>query len=149
MKMSKTYEEFIRDRLSGEKQKNALDFAAFLRANGFTSEWSDKHRGWNIVHKGKNLVFSTIFGDENVFAIVFNYCDFGDGESADDDLKEFAWKHAAVCPSGCGSSEICKKSRKGVIFGKEYANICVAPLECFDLDAQELEKAQRLILMLT
>ena len=147
MSISKTYEDYIKDKLSNDIQKNALDFAAFLRANDFSTEWNDEHNGWQIIHQGKIIVFSTVC-DDNVFAIVFNSCDFSDGCSVDNDLKEFAWKHAAICPTSCGGTEICKMSQKGMIFGKEYENICVAPLECFNLDANELEKVQKLILML-
>jgi len=148
MSIPKTYEGYIKDKLSGDMQKNALDFAAFLRANDFSTEWNGEHEGWNITYQSKNIIFSTVSGDENVFAIVFDSCDFGDGDPVDNDLKEFAWKHAAICPTGCGGSKICKMSKRGMIFGKEYKNICIAPLECFNLDADELEKVQKLMLML-
>jgi len=142
-------EEEIRNDLGGDAQGNALDFAAFLRANGFPIEWNGEHGGWNILCRGRLIVFSKVIGDENVFAIVFNTCDFGGGETADEDVKAFAWAHAVICPQGCGGSEICEMSQKRVtIFGRAFENVCIAPLECFNLDAHELQRAQKLMLML-
>jgi len=141
-------EQEIKNGLSGDTQKNALDFAAFLRANNFALEWNDEHGGWHIISEGRIIVFSKVIGDENVFAIVFNTCDFGDGP-ADEDVKAFAWAHVVICPQGCGGPAICEMSQKRVtIFGREFENVCIAPLECFNLDADELKKAQKLMLML-
>jgi len=144
-----TIEEEIKNALSGDVLKNALDFVDFLKANDFSPERSDEHGGWDIICKGRNIVFAKVIGDENVFAIVFSACDFDGGGLADDDLKEFAWAHVTVCPTGCGGTTICEMSQKRVaIFGKEYENVCIAPLECFNLDTHELKKAQKLMQML-
>ena len=142
-------EDQIKHGLNGDVQKNALDFANFLRTNNFSAEWNEKHDGWNVIYKGWNMVFSKVISDENVFAIVFNTCDFDGDGPADDDVREFAWAHVVVCPRGCGSATICEMSQKHIkVFGKEYENICVAPLECFNLDGKDLENAKRLMLML-
>ena len=145
---NRTIEDQIRSGLSGDVQKNALGFAAFLRANDFSLEWNEQHELWSIFCKDKNIVGSKVIGDENVFAIVFNTCDFGDGP-ADDDVKEFTWAHMVNCPNGCCGPKICEMSVKHrTVFGKEYSNTCVAPMECFNLGADELLKAQTLMLML-
>jgi len=141
-------EDQINHELSGDVQKNALDFVAFLRTNDLSPESNEQHDGWNIFCREKIIVFSKVIGDENVFAIVLNNCNF-DGDLADDDLREFAWARVVFCPKGCGGTTICKMSQKRrTIFGKDFEHICVAPYEFFNLDADELKKAQKLILML-
>jgi len=141
-------EEQIKNGLSGDVQKNALDFTAFLQANNFTPELNREHGGWNIRSNGRVIVFLKVWiSREKVFAIILNACNFS-GDPADD-VREFAWSRVTFCPKGCGRSEICKLSRKrATIFGKDFEHICTAPYEFFNLNADELKKAQQLVLML-
>jgi len=140
----------INEKLSGNVRKNALDYVAFLRVNGFKIEWVEKHNGWNVRKKKAYPAFLNVgggSGDRNEFGIVFNSGDFKG--PADDALKEFAWAHVLVCPSGCGGSEICELSRKRLtVFGKDYENVCIAPLDFWNLEGRDLEMAKRLVVML-
>ena len=143
-------EDRIHERLSGDAQKCALEYVAFLRANRFKIEWIEKHNGWNVKKKKASPAFLNVgggSGDRNAFGIVFNSGDFKG--PADDALKEFAWAHVLVCPSGCGGTEICKLSRKCLtVFGKDFKNVCIAPLDFWNLEGRELELAKELLLML-
>ena len=54
-------EQHIREALAGEAQKNALELAAFLRANNIqfdrgTGYWEDK-RYWHIKYKDNYVCF--------------------------------------------------------------------------------------------
>jgi len=135
---------------SGGALKNALDYVAFLRENGFSIEWNIKHNGWNVKKKKAYPAFLNVgggSGDTNDFGIVFNSGDFKG--PADDDLKEFAWAHVLVCPSGCGGTEICEMSQKRIsVFDRDFENVCIAPLDFWNLGEEELEKAKKLIMML-
>ena len=140
-------EDKINERLRGDVQKNALDYVAFLRANGFKIERNTKHDGWNVKKKKATPAFLHVSSDKNDFGIVFNSGDFKG--PADDALKAFAWAHVLVCPSGCGGSEICELSRKRLtVLGKDYENVCIAPLDFWNLGGEELEMAKKLTLML-
>ena len=146
-KVNLTIEDQIKSGLSGDVQKNALDFTAFLRANDFTPEVNIEHDGWTISSSGRVIVFLKVISDENVFAIVLNACNFTGDPS--DDVRDFTWERVVFCPTGCGASTICEMSQKRVsIFGKDFENICIAPFEFFNLNADELQKAQKLVLML-
>ena len=92
-----TFEDSINNELTGDVQKNALNFADFLRANDVAPEWNDKHDGWNIAYKGKIIVFTKVIGDENVFAIIFNAFNFNGENQVDDELKKFVWTHLVTC----------------------------------------------------
>jgi len=142
-------EEQIKAELSGDMQKNALDFAAFLQANDFSPKRNDEDDAWNIFYKETNIVFVKITREKNELAIVLNSCDFDGGNPADNDLKEFAWSWVVFCPQGCGAPTICEMSRKRVtIFGKDYENICIASYEFFNPDTHELEIIKKLMIML-
>ena len=141
--------DVINNNLTGDVKENALSFTDFLRANDLLPEWSEKHDGWNTTYNDKNIVFLKVINNENVFAIIFNTCDFDDGSPVDDGLKEFVWAHLVVCPQGCGSAAICKMSQKSImVLGKEYENVCIAPLECYNLEGNDLENAKRLVQIL-
>jgi hypothetical protein len=140
-------EKAIKRRLTGDAQKNALDFAAFLRVNDLSLERGIGFDGWNVYAKKTQIAMLAVDGEKNEFRIVLHVSGY-DGP-ADDDLREFAWAHVVLCPQGCGSPTFCDESRnRRTILGKEYESTCQSPLTFFNLDAEDLEKAEKLILML-
>jgi len=145
----------INEVLSGGSLKNALDFAAFLRANGLSPELHESGDGWSILCGEESLGFVVVNGSAQMpgpWTIWFNSCDFGDGDAADDALKETAWAHASVCghftsggrQCGCGDQPGFRRT----IFGKEFENRCHSPLMFTDPDAKTLENVKKLMLML-
>jgi len=148
-KKQQRIEDAITKKLTGDTQKSALDFAAFLRENGLPLDRLECCDGWNVYIKGINSAFVQIFGDRNNFNIVLHISTY-DGESpVDDDLKEFAWAHVVLCPEGCGSQTFCGESQnRRAIFGKEYESTCQSPLAFIAPDAHDLKKIQKLMLIL-
>jgi len=59
-------EDEIKNGLSGDVQKNALDFTAFLRANDLLPEWHDSGHGWSVVYKNESIGFILINGEEQM-----------------------------------------------------------------------------------
>jgi len=143
------FEEAIKKALTGDAQRNALDFTAFLRENGLSLEKIDVPGGWNVYIKGINSAFVQVFGDRNSFNVVLHISTY-DGESpVDDDLKGFAWAHVVSCPQGCGGPAFCDESQnRRTIFGKTYESTCQSPLAFIDPDAHDLIKVQELMLIL-
>jgi len=143
-------ENKIKDVLNGDKQKNALDFIEFLQANEFMLKERDENgNGWNATYDG--ILTNCIYFDVAGFEFIINFCtlDFNGDGFIDDDLKNFTWAHTVICPQGCGSSEICEKSQKHIkIFGKDYENICISPLQFLNPDADDLPYIKKLILMI-
>jgi len=148
-KLHRVFEKQINAALTGGAQKNALDFAAFMRANGFSLEKLDIPGGWNVYIKGINSAFVQIFRDRNNFNVVLHISTY-DGEiPVDDDLKAFAWAHVVTCPEGCGGPKFCDESQnRRTIFGKEYESTCQSPLAFLDLNAHDLINIQKLMLIL-
>ena len=132
----------IKALLIGDAQKNALDFDAFLRENKIPA----------------NLYVITIVGDGGNFphirpwVIFFTACDFNQDETTENDLIEFAWKHAHICDHFITDGKRCGCGRqpgsRRIIFGKEFENICHCPMQFINPDADTLENAKKLLLML-
>ena len=145
----KKLEKEIKKKLSGDAQKNALDFAAFLREHEMSLERLNIPGGWNVYIKGINSAFVQVFGDRNNFNIVLHISTYDGVSPADDDLKEFAWAHVVLCPEGCGGPAFCDESQnRRIIFGREYESTCQSPLAFLAPGANDLEKIQKLMLIL-
>ena len=133
-------EKTIREKLTGDTQKNVLDFTAFLRDN----KVPPKLYVINVVGDGGN------FPHIRPWVIFFNVCEFNG--LADEALTEFAWAHAHVCDHfitdgkrcGCGKQPGSRK----VVFGKEFDNICHCPMQFINPDAETLENMKKLLLLL-
>ena len=124
-----------------KRKKIALDFDSFLRTNKIPPK----------------LYVISIVGDGGDFlhirpwVIFFNdYVSIDD--VTDDELKEFAWKHAHICDyfitdgkrCGCGRQPGSQKN----ILGKEFENICHCPMQFINPDAETLENMKKLLLLL-
>ena len=145
-KMNPEIEDVIREKLTGDAQKNALDFTSFLRANGFSL---DEDKKWSIACGDKTVGYVHVALPGFDLIVNFAACDFNGGGAVDDDLKEFAWAHVTVCPKGCGGTMSCDRSEiRNTIFGKEFERTCTCPLQFFNPDAKAFEKINKLLLML-
>ena len=151
----KKIEDKMKNVLSGNKLKNALEFASFLRENELSPEWHDSGHGWDVVCNNESVGFIAVNGaltKSDSWTIWFNSCDFDESVSVDKNLKETAWKHASICgnfSSGgkdCGCGDQPGFSR--MIFGKKFENRCHSPLMFENPDDKTLENVKKLILML-
>jgi len=114
-----TFENVIRDKLTGKTQQNALDYIAFLKANGIPGDdvyyvpgaylcniHQVDHTGWHI---SMEHIDSILCRSE--------YQDF----PVDEKVKEFAWAHVSKCGNhGCGFNP----GRRVMLFGKELHHTC-------------------------
>ena len=148
-------EERINNVLSGDTLNNALDFAAFLRANELSPELHDSGDGWSILYRNDSIGFILVNGVAEIpgpWTVWFNSCDFGDNGSVDDDLKETAWAHASICGHFSSGGKVCgcgdQPGFRRTIFGKVFENRCHSPLMFTNPDAKTLEHVKRLMLML-
>jgi len=154
MSEPKAVEEKINEVLSGDALKNALDFVAFLRANGITPEGHGDFGG-AVMYANVSVGYLVVNGAAEFpgpWTMWFNSCEFGDNGPVDDALKETAWAHASVCGHfssggkhcGCGDQPGFRRT----IFGKVFENRCHSPLMFWNPDAKTLEHVKTLLLML-
>jgi hypothetical protein len=154
----KLIENVIKEILTGESQKNALDFATFLNENeillSYNPDESDTKVIWNgavggIV--GNSIGYVTINGDKNCpgpWTFWFNSCDFDGSDLADDEFKNAIWAFASPCGRCHDGWEKCMGTGKRTILGKEFENQCHSPLMFCDPDAKTLEYMKKFLLYL-
>jgi len=152
----KLIENAIKEKLTGEEQKNALDFIAFMQENGFLfKRWGDdgEEGGWDPVYKGKGngcVLVTDVF----MFFLGLDWC-IDECIAADDELKEFAWSRVPICPQESCEPPYCQGDEHGhnkcknrwQIFGKVYESTCHSPLQFINPDAKTFDMLKKLLLM--
>jgi len=132
--------------LSGADQKNALDFIAYMKANGMMTHAEHTSA---FEYKGEWVCIVCIIPIDGVpgWTIFDNpltskFDDF----PVDEHLKEFAWAHVNICTS-CGGSAGCgsQPGRNKTILGKEFANVCTSDVAFWSPDADALSKIMQMI----
>ena len=143
------FENEIKNALSGDMMENALDFVAYLMANGMTHE---AHTNvFNCL--GKDVCCITLDGDAHpcgpwsIYWGDFDVCEH-DGFKVDKQLKEFALAHIHFCSTykhktipHCDNSPGKRKK----IFGNEYENVCTSSLQFSIPDAEALGNIKKLV----
>ena len=133
-----TLDEQINSKLSGDIQKNALDFVAYMRAAGMMN---DSTHSTAFTYNGRWVCILIIY--EGGWTIYDNpLCGREDNFPVDEYLKEFAWEHVNICGKcGCPS----KPGTRKTIFGKEFDNVCTSEVAFDNPDPETLKKVMRLI----
>jgi len=141
-------ENYITEVLTGDAQKNALELAAYLRANGMTFErgggyWEDKLY-WCVNYKDKSVCYILI--EEDSWEIwsddsgVNSFVNF----IPEKQMKEIAWKHLVICENTIRCFDGCGRKSK-TIFGKEFDNVCVTTMKFENPDAETIECMKKLM----
>jgi len=142
-------EDAIREKLAGDTRRNALDYVAFLRSHGLPLNANED--GWFVGGWfGSSIAFLVIRGhgkEEEPWAVCLFSCDFGGDGSADDGLKEAAWAHARPCKKCHEGWNNCGRADR-TIFGRGFEALCLSPVVFENPDAETLESARKLTLML-
>jgi len=155
--LKRSIEYYIRKLLTGEAQKNALEFAAYLRANDMPpvrfrdNYWKDKCY-WTVRVNGEYVCFVLLNGSpaqdktEPECWVVWS----DDTETAtnkwyengpiDDRMKEIAWRHVDCC--NCGTEG--NPARRRSIFGKDFDPVCASIFRFDNPDAEALECAKKM-----
>ena len=148
----KLIEDAVREKLTGETQKNTLDFLASMRENGFSFVGfgdGDETAGWDPSYNG-NGFGCVLVADDFMFFIGLDW-HVDDSRSPDDELKAFAWANVRACPQEpckppyCQGDNHCKN--RWQLFGREYESTCHSPLQFIGPDAVTLENLKKLLLM--
>jgi len=128
--MPKQIEDYIKENLSDDDCKIALEFTALLRANSLQlvkdegTCWKNKTYYW-VKNDDTCVCFISIKDPDEkdnrwtVWSDDINSDLLGESLITDD-LKQIAWEHVDHCGS-CGS---CGGGRRKEIFGKEFGDVC-------------------------
>ena len=162
--MSNRIEDVIREKLTGETQQNALNYVAFLKANGITPDEPETFDAaahtqcffgsdngsiciLGIGHYPLKWGFSTCGGWDNVL-FRSEYQDF----PVDEKVKEFAWAHACTCRNFKSNGKQCgcgfQPGRRISMFGKDFYHACHGGLDISNPDGDTLESAKKFTVVL-
>jgi hypothetical protein len=144
-------ENFICEALTGDAQKNALEFAEYLRSSEMLFErgkgyWADKLY-WMIKYKDQYVCFILINGSEGKTEPWIVWSDDSGSSWFEDSppeerLKEIALENVDFCTNcgGCGNPGGTRKA----VFGKEFNNVCITAMKFINPDARTLECVKKM-----
>ena len=138
-------EAALREALSGDALKNALEFMAFLRANNMLAGGAHGE----ISYKGECICYMHIDGSSQkpgpwTIWTEGDYSAEQEWNPTNAHLKEIAWANVNICTScGCGS----QPGKRKVIFGKEFDHVCNADMAFYVPDSRTLECVKYLLTM--
>jgi hypothetical protein len=148
-----TIENFIAEILTGDAQKNVLEFVAYLRAIEMQFErgkgyWEGKLY-WMVKYKKEYVCFILIGSEEKPGPGPLTiWSDDSDSNwfedfPLDECIKEVAWKNVDICGNcgGCGNPGGTHKT----VFGKEFDNVCRTTLRFTNPDAEALECVKKMV----
>jgi len=148
-------ESVIREKLTGDAQKNALDLVDFLKANkvGFCP-YDQSGEGWVVDGVADDSTgFLMVNGVDEIpgpWTLWFSTCDFGDAGTINDDLKETVWANISPCGKCHDGWEECVNSGGGgdnKVFGKSFGLLCHSPLMFTNPDEKTLKGIKELLLI--
>jgi len=141
----KLFEDKIISILSGDTQKNALDFAAFLKANDIIVD--ENHS--KVIFNGKTLAYIYMDGNAEMPG-PWSVWPEGDFDAATEDydfdepMKKVAWEHINLCGK-CGQP--CAPGKNRTLFEKEFEGVCGSVMVFTDPGGDDLICLQKLLLM--
>jgi len=141
------FEAAILEVLTGDTRKNALDFAAFLRANDMAA--GGEHG--EVTCKGKTIAYIHMGGEPEMPGpwTIWPEGDFShvpEGFAFDEAMKKTAWVNVNPC-GNCGGG--CAPGSRKTVFGKEFDKLCGSALAFHDPDADTMECVKQLLSMRT
>ena len=142
--MSTEIENVINDLLTGDVQKNAQDFIAYLKANEMTV-------ASEVSYNGKSICYMHLDGQEGYPS---PWTIWTDGDYSweyeevpmDEHMKKIAWAHVNTC-AGENCPGKCHPGKSKVILGKEFDNVCNADMAFHVPDAETLACVKKLLEM--
>ena len=146
---SKSIEDIMREYLSGDMLANALDFAAYLKANDMSVKGSEvcyKDNAACYMHFGVAEL-----GTDEDYPNPWTIWTEGDYSKEcanvpiDEQMKEFIWENCVNKCGSCGGD--CSPGKRAVIFGKEFDNVCNAVINLYKLDGETYNYLKPLIEM--
>jgi len=155
-KLRPQIEDGIREHLTGDRQKNALDFVAYLRENKLNPLWVTP-LSWKVILKNEGVCYIKLFTggrpgyDDRMDGdwIINPHGGFKGGYESvfsDEKGKEIAWAYVKYC---IGCSRVCvaeEKWRTVSILGKSFDKVCKnVAFNWANPDADAIEYVKKMI----
>ena len=146
-------EDVIKEALTGDYQKNALELITYLRANEMqiplgeleTFIWEIKFKGELVCYFELSAECWGVMSDQ----VPGTWINWSDGENnslyedvtVDEHINEIAWANIRICENTKSGAEPCggecSPGRRKMILGKEFENVCVSALGLYGTDVEK------------
>ena len=145
-------EAIFKEHLSGDALKNALDFDAYMRANGMPRYSEPAYGGsygygYSSAASGSHecvcaITFPNTFWNDSgwgihTFDVLYKHEKRYAELPVDEHLKEFVWKNMRKCDNDCGCD---KPGSSFKVYGKEFNNYCFHTPYFISPNAEEVKK---------
>ena len=140
--ITRTFEDTIREKLTEQMQQNALDYVAFLKANGIQGDGVYTVPGAYLcnIHRVDDTGWGISMEEIDSVLCRSEYQDW----PVEQAVKEFAWAHVSNCGNhGCGFNP----GRRIILFGKEFHHNCFALMGFDSPGGEDLENLKKLTLV--
>jgi len=140
----KCVETVMKENLSGDNLKNALEFAKYLKTNEMTVN------GAEVSYNGKPVCYMHLDSGTDYPSPWTIWTSSGGYEKEHqdiplcEDMKKIAWTNVNICGK-CGGG--CQPGSTKVIFGKEFENVCSSDMAFHVPSSEALEVIKKLIEM--
>ena len=146
--MFEQMEAFIDEVLFDDAQRNALDFAAYLKANHLLAErgkgYWENQLYWLIKYENEHVCFILIEGPE-----MWTFWSDDSGTNCfsdfplDEQIKEIAWRNIDFC-ANCGTCK-CPGGMRKTLFGKPFDSVCITAMKVVNPDTEALKCIKKLV----
>jgi len=146
-----SFDEHITETLAGDTQKNALDFAAFLKASGMTTgEGHGMVEGHSMVmYDGKVIAYMHMDGKPDLPGPWTIWPSWKqtvmDGFILDEATIAIVHANVNIC-SNCARN--CARGSTKTVYGKSFDNVCGAKLAFTDPNPETLKCVKTLLEMI-
>ena len=139
-------DDIIASEMDDQLKKNALDYIAYMQANGLTPETPGSN---HFEFAGEYVCQIVFFSEGNIPGWTIFMGGYDDilhrseyqNYPIEAQLREFAWAHVSPCGScGCGT----EPGKRVMLFGREFTNLCTATWSIRNPHGEALELTKRL-----
>jgi len=139
----------INEHLTGDSQRNALDFINFCTANEIRLAFNNKDNNGGDLGNGVGYMWINDDADNShrPYVIFFHCREIGGEDLIDNELKESVWANVNFCLRCHPGWETCGGGNDVIFFGKTFENTCNCPLAFTNPDTNDLENIKKLLLI--
>ena len=142
--------DYIKENLTGDTQRNVLNFVRHLASHEMTVKVDDDGGGGRVFFKGETVCDVWLRGGSEYPGPWTIWMYWAETKSVPNDkrLMEITWAHVHNCENCVGGNNAwCRSDKKKTILGRDFDNVCQAAIAFTDPNAEAVECVKKLMEM--